>query len=254
MKLSVCIEALFREMPLEEKLHKVKEAGFGAFEFWSWDNKDIEQLARTAEALELTVSAFCVKQTSLTDAAARPAYLEGLKETLEVARRLHCRTLIVTVGAELAGVPREVQRQSVLEGLRASVPLLEGTGVTLVVEPLNVAVDHPGYFLSSSEEAQLLLQDVGHPQVRMLFDIYHQQVTEGHVTANMVRMLDTIGHVHAAGNPGRRELDEGELHYPYILRRLHEAGYGGYVGLEYFPVGEPMDGLRRVAQQYAHWL
>jgi hydroxypyruvate isomerase len=254
VKLSVCIDSVFRELGLEDSLRKVKEEGFRAFEFWGWEKKDLGLMTKLVQELDLSLSAFCVKQANLTEPSARSAYLDGLKETLEVAKRLQCRTLILTVGSERAGVPREEQRRSLVEGLRASLPLLEGTGVTLAVEPLNTLIDHPGYFLSYSQEAWDILQEVRHPQVQMLFDIYHQQITEGQVTTNLLRMLERVGHIHSAGNPGRGELGEGELNYPYIFRRLTEAGYKGYVGLEYFTAGDPVESLQRMAAAYSEWL
>mgnify|MGYP000668235660 CR=1 FL=1 len=86
---------------------------------------------------------------------------------------------------------RELQRKSLVEGLKACAPLLEKKGVTLVVEPLNLRVDHRGYFLSGSDEAAEIIKEVGSPNVKMLFDIYHQQITEG----DLVRRSGSIFHI-----------------------------------------------------------
>ena len=130
-----------------------------------------------------------------------------------------------------------------MAGLEACLPLLEGTDMTLLVEPLNTRVDHPGYYLTSSDEAFEVVEAVGSPQVKVLFDIYHQQIMEGDLIRRIGANIDKIGHFHAAGSPGRHELYDGEIHYPAVLRAIQDSGYQGYVGLEYFPKQEPRTGI-----------
>ena len=115
-----------------------------------------------------------------------------------------------------------------------------------VVEPLNTKLNHPGYFLSASKEAFDLIDEVGAQSVRVLYDIYHQQITEGDILRSLLPNLDKAGHIHAAGAPGRHELTQGELNYPNIFKQLRAAGYEGYVGLEYSPQQAPEEGLRAV--------
>ena len=139
------------------------------------------------------------------------------------------------------------QHQCLVDGLKEAAPLLEASGVTLVIEPLNELVDHPGYYLIRSDEAFEIVQKVGSQRVQVVFDIYHQQVSEGHLIHNITSNIDKIGHFHAAGTPGRHELFRGELNYPAIFEAIRATGYDGYVGLEYWPVGEPSVGLREVS-------
>lgn len=130
-----------------------------------------------------------------------------------------------------------------MEGLKACVPYLEESGITLVVEPLNVRVDHAGYYLYSSDEAAGIMREVGSPYVKMLFDIYHQQITEGDLIRRIREYIPYIGHFHAAGNPGRHELYDGEIDYRKVFAAIGETGYDGYIGLEYFPEDEVEKGL-----------
>ena len=113
----------------------------------------------------------------------------------------------------------------------------------MVVEPLNLRVDHQGYFLSGSDEAAEILKEVGSPNVKMLFDIYHQQITEGDLIRRIQKYLPCIGHFHAAGNPGRHELYQSEINYPYVFQAIENEAYEGYMGLEYFPEDAPEAGL-----------
>ena len=110
-------------------------------------------------------------------------------------------------------------------------------------------MDHPGYYLSSSEEAFSIVKEVDSENIKVLFDIYHQQITEGDIIRSICKNIDLIGHFHAAGNPGRHELDSGELNYPNIFRQIQESGYTGFMGLEYFPVRPVGYGLKKLLEE-----
>ncbi|RAP73641.1 hydroxypyruvate isomerase family protein [Paenibacillus montanisoli] len=251
MKLSVCLDAVYGGKDFFASLEEVRAIGYDAIEFWSWWDKDVDRLARIVREQKLTIASMCVKNANLVDASSRDAFLDGLKASIAAAKQLDCRSLIATVGQELADVPREAQHQSIVDGLSAGAPLLEEAGITLVLEPLNTLVDHKGYYLSSSEEAFDIVRKVGSPNVKLVFDIYHQQITEGNLLANIIPNLELIGHFHAAGNPGRHELSSGELHYGRIFQAIEAAGYEGYMGLEYFPVAAPEVGLKELLVAYA---
>jgi hydroxypyruvate isomerase len=108
-------------------------------------------------------------------------------------------------------------------------------GVQLVVEPLNPLVDHKGIWLTTLAQAMDIVQEVDSPNVKILCDLYHQQVTEGNLIANLTRYTPWIGHFHAAGVPGRHELVGGELDSRAILAAIKKTSYTGYVGLEFSP-------------------
>lgn len=245
MKYSVCIDALYGGKDFLEGMRETGEAGIGAIEFWSWWDKDIKRIAVEKEKLNITVAAMCTKFISLVDPAQQEAYLAGLKESIEAAKLLDCHTLISQVGAD-TGQPRDRQHENICKGLKMAADMLEENAITLVLEPLNTAVDHKGYYLSSSKEAFDIVRQVNSKNVKVLFDIYHQQITEGDIIRNIRQNIDMIGHFHAAGNPGRHELDNGELNYPNIFREIQGNGYTGFIGLEYFPVNPPIEGLKQL--------
>ena len=147
-------------------------------------------------------------------------------------------------------VDRQKQHDCLVEGLREAAPILENAGITLVIEPLNELIDHAGYYLIRSDEAFQIIDKVGSPNVKVVFDIYHQQISEGNVIRNLTRNIDSIAHFHAAGNPGRHELTVGELNYRAIFDAIAETSYNGFVGLEYWPVNEPEVGLTEVASWF----
>jgi hydroxypyruvate isomerase len=243
MNISVCIGAVYNGKDFIESLKEISSLGIKAFEFWSWWDQDLNAIKTAKDELGLEVSAFCTRFVSLVDPCRRKEYIRGLEESIEAARLLGCTKLITQVGND-TGAPREIQRQNLIDGLKACAPILEKEGITLLVEPLNTYVDHPGYYLYSSQEAFEIIQAVGSKNVKLLFDIYHQQIMEGNLLSNITSNLDKIAHFHAAGNPGRHELYIGEINYPEIFKAIDRAGYEGYIGFEYFPVEEPEKGLR----------
>ena len=236
MTLSACVEMLFRDLPVSERLEQVRTAGLRAFEFWNFRNHDLALIAERKEALGLTVAAFVGNPgAGLVDPADRGQLVDTFGQACEAARQLDCHRLIVTTGAEREGVPRAAQHESIAAGLSAIAPLAADADVVIALEPLNIKVDHAGYYLWSAEEGFDLVDEVNHPQVRVLFDVYHEQVQTGNVTARMLANLDRIGYLHLADVPGRMEPGTGELNYPVILSKLAQAGYDGFVGLEFRP-------------------
>ncbi|QDT08310.1 hydroxypyruvate isomerase family protein [Planctomycetes bacterium K23_9] len=251
LKPSVCIDAVLEGHSLCDALAMVADAGIGAFEFWCWWEKDLNEMVRLTEKHQLEISACCTKFVSLVDPSLRSEYLKGLEESIAAAKQIDCQTLISQVGDFREGVPRQEQHQSLVDGLREAAPMLEEAGITLVIEPLNELVDHAGYYLVRSDEAFAVVYKVGSQNVKVIYDIYHQQISEGHLIANLTENIDKIAHFHAAGNPGRHELTRGELHYPSIFDAIRDTNYDGYVALEYWPVGDPMKGLKKVNSWFA---
>ncbi len=249
-ELSVCIDAVLEDEPLPQALQTVARSGVRAFEFWMWWEKPLDELLTLRDQLDLTVAACCTKFVSLVDPAVRDDYLLGLQASIETAKRLACPTLISQVGDARPGVPRQVQRDCLVDGLRAAADILAGTDVTLAIEPLNELVDHPGYYLLRSDEAFQIVDEVNSPQVKVTFDIYHQQISEGNLIPNIQQNIDKIAHFHAAGQPGRHELNCGEIHYPAIWDAIQATDYDGYIGLEYWPKQDAESGIRRVVQEF----
>ena len=234
---------------MPEAIARVRAAGFDACECWSWWDLDLPAVEQALKAHQVRLTAMCTRMIPLNVLEKRQDFLTGLRETLDTAKRLGCRTLIAQVGQDQPDFSREEQTQAIIDGLKACAPLLQQAGVTLAIEPLNTIFDHPGYFLTRSQEAFAIVRAVGSPYVKVLFDVYHQQITEGNLIPNLTQNADWIAHVHIAGHPGRHEpYGQNEIHYPAVLAALKEAGYTGAVGLEYFPVLNAMDSLNRLRE------
>lgn len=235
LKFSPCLDIFFKDLPFAERVEKIASIGYRNYEFWVWWEKNMDEVKEVTEKHDMNLVAFCTKFVSLVDASKRQEYLDGLGETIETAKKTNTRIIISQVGNELEGVSRDVQKQSLVDGLKESAKLLKGTGKVLAIEPLNLLYDHAGYFLARSDEATEILREVNSPDVKMLFDIYHQQITEGNLINNIKDYIDLIAHFHVADHPGRKEIGSGEINYPNIFETIDSLNYKGYVGIELFP-------------------
>lgn len=249
MKFSVCTDAVFGGMNTADAMRAVKSCGINAVEFWGWWDKDINGIDKARRELNMSIAAICTRFISLTNPSLRNNYLKGLSETIAVAKKLGCTRIISQVGN--AGVSPDADKQSVIDGLKQCAGMLGDAGMVLVIEPLNTKIDHAGYFLESSAEGAEIVAEVGSPNVKLLFDFYHQQITEGGILRNSLALFDSIGHFHAAGVPGRNELDTGEINYINVFSELDKRfpDNGKFIGLEYFPKKDPVEGLKK---QYIH--
>lgn len=247
MYYSVCVPAIYRGMPFPEALERVRRAGYDYYEFWGWWELDLETLSRVQRRLSLTPAAMCARFIPLNDPERRADFVKGLRETVEASERIGCTGLIAQAGPEMPGIPHEAQMDSVADGLRACVPVLEASGRILMLEPLNTQIDHPGYCLPLSEDAFRIADAVGSPHVKVLYDAYHQHITGEDTIGQIRRYTAQIGHIHIAGHPGRHEpLGESEIDFGALYAALRQAGYNGGVGLEYFPLKDPEEGLRKL--------
>ena len=258
IKLSVNIELVdFEGAAFIDRIDRVADAGYEAFEFWVWTGKDLSSILERKRARDLEMSMITcsspsspmledMSQGCLTNPRNRSRFLRAIQETIEVAHMLDCPSIGVVTGNALPHLSRETQWASVVAGLQEAGPVAAAGGVTLVVEPLNTLVDHPGYFFSTSDDAFALMREVGHPNVKLLFDIYHQQVTEGNVTQNLTENIAEVGHIHVADCPGRHQPGTGELDYRNIFRAIDRVGYQGHVALEYSPLGDTETSLATI--------
>lgn len=252
MNFSVCIDALYYEknVPLAIQLEEVFQAGFNTIEFWSWWDKDLESIASTCKKFNLGIASFCTPFVSLVDSAQHDDYLKGLKETCEVAKRMGTEKIISQVGNSLVGTGREVQLENLINGLKKADNILKANQMILVIEPLNVRVDHGGYFLDSSDEAVEICKSVASENIKILFDIYHQQISEGDIARRIKEHKKHIGHFHAADNPGRGRPGTGELNYEYIFKLIKTEFVSGVIGLEYFTQEDSATSLSAFMAQF----
>ena len=237
MTFSVCLELFFTDLPFHERIGKIREAGFTAGEFWGHEGKDLDAIATASrkDGVEIVCMA-ALGDPGLNDPGVHGALVSRLEEAINAGRVVGCRRFIVTAGNTKAGVTRWAQTRTIIDGLEKLAKVADEADVELVLENLNTERDHPGYFLDRCEQLAAIVRSVGHPRVKGLFDVYHAGVMEGNIIEKIRDQIDTIGHFHVAGIPGRHEPKGGEQNYPAIARAIDAAGYNGYMGLEYIPL------------------
>ena len=150
--------------------------------------------------------------------------------------------MIHVMAAVVPALARTQALHTYISNLRAVAPLAAEAGVTLLLEPLN-SRDKPDYLVSRSDEIAALIAEIGQPNVKLLFDVYHVQIMEGDLITRLRRHAPIIGHVQIAAVPSRAEPDEGEVDYRAIFKALAEIGYTAPIGLEYKPRGDTAAGL-----------
>jgi hydroxypyruvate isomerase len=253
VRFSVCIEMLLTEYPFAERARKAAELGFGAIEFWLPDEKgkDMKAVRQVTHDCGIAVSSIVVNSNagdiggSLVKARDKSRYLKRLKKTIEIAHMLDCEKMITCSGNTLKGLSKQRQTRIMVRTLKEGCRMAEREEVTLLLEPLNTIVDHPGYLVDSAKLGFEIVRDVGSPNLKLVYDIYHMQMMEGNILQTIERNLKSIAHIHCAGAPGRHELDLGELDYRNILKKIDELGYDGLVGLEYYPTVSSEESLKR---------
>jgi len=251
IKLSACIEMLFPEIDeFSQRVPAAAEAGLDGVEFWSYSNKDLDAVASACQNTALPVTAMVLEASEgMLDYSLADKFAEATQQAIAAAQTVGCKTLICTTNIATP-IPTSINRNRAHAGivacLKTAAPLAEQAGITLVLEPLNILVDHPGYFLTSSREGFEIVEQVGSPAVKLLYDIYHQQVTEGNLIATITSHIDLIGHFHIADVPGRHEPGSGEINYANVLAAIDEAGYESFIGLEYAPAAATAESLQAI--------
>lgn len=166
------------------------------------------------------------------DAGAREKFVAEIRESVELAKRIHATFCTVVPGVEERRVPDGVQTGHVVEALKRAADVCEPSGLVMCLEPLNWR-DHPGLFVRRSDHAYAIMKAVGSPSCKILFDIYHQQATEGNLIENIGRCWDEIAYFQIGDNPGRKEPGTGEINYRNVFGAIHARGFAGILGMEH---------------------
>ena len=246
-RFSACIEMLFvpETNDVSERIRLAAAEGFEAVEFWRWSDKDLDSIERALGETGIMLAGIVAEPfAELTRAGDHDRFLKGLEKSRDVAIRLGAPVLICQSGPLLASIDRQRQHDDLATAMVRSAEVLAGSGVRLGLEPLNDRVDHPGYYLTSSEEAFDIVDAVDRPEIGLTYDIYHSMVMDENPHSVAGGHMDRIVHVHLADHPGRNQPGSGKLNLKAQLDWLEMAGYDGFVGLEFRPSGSTAGALR----------
>lgn len=231
--ISVCIDMMFQYCDFYSRIARAKNLGFDAVEFWKWNDKNAEKISTSG----MPVSVFNLDSRDeklsyelsrgiLNDGKSQQ-FLYAIKESAPVYKKLNAKAMIVLIGEN-----SPFNRDNVYNCLKNAAPLLEKENINLVVEPLN-CTDRPGYAMPYAGPVFEILKDVASPRIKLLYDIYHQNMTGDFSMDEIGKHIDLIGHFHVADMPGRHEPGTGVIDYTEILKKIKAMPYNGYIGLEY---------------------
>jgi len=246
-KISVMLWTVFEGLPFEQRLEKVAEAGYryvelvGEYEKWSED--DFRKAHSRRRELGISFDTTAGLAHGVGDPREREAFLSDLRKALKIMEKIECPAIIVMSGDVVPGMSRAAQHQSIVEGLKRAAEIVAGRGVTLLLENIDLE-ENPHYYLWSVAEGFKIMEEVGHPRVKLLYDFFHEQISEGNLIEKLEKNIDKVGVVHIADVPGRHEPGTGEINYPNIYRKLAKLNFTGYVTMEFIPTGDPVQSLR----------
>jgi hydroxypyruvate isomerase len=252
--------ALAGEDPVAQ-LEWAHDQGFTAFEDNGMMGRPVEEQERIGRALErlgMSMGVFVANfgtafgKRSFASGAAEhvQSFLADLSQAVEVAKRVGARWTTIVLGDRDPGLELDYQHAHAIEMLKRGAEVFEPHGLTMVMEPLNPWRDHAGMLLTKAAQARLLCTAVDSPAVRILFDIYHQQISEGHLIANIDLCWDWIAYFQIGDNPGRNEPGTGEIHYANVLRHIRAKGFDGVLGMEHGQSLLGAEGQRAVLAAY----
>jgi hydroxypyruvate isomerase len=228
-----------------DELKFAHDQGFTAMEDNRMKGRPVaeqEAIAKEMQRLGITMGIFVNNGTtgfktggSLTTGKPeeRDAFLAEVRATIETAKRVNAKWVTSLVGMADLKLPRGYQTANVIDCLRRACDLLEPHGIVMVFEPLNVYENHPGFFIHNNDEMYALMKAVRSPSCKLLYDLYHSQISEGHLIYNFDKCFDEVGYIQTGDTPGRKEPGTGETNYRNVFKFIHDRGYTGLIGMEH---------------------
>ncbi len=255
-KFSCMLWTLEGKAPLAQCLEMVAGAGYQGVElvgeFAKWSPEETKGYVARMRALNLVVDAASGVKTGFAVPDGSDAFLAELKAQLQSMETLGCRRVILLSGPVVSGISSADQRRTALDNLAKAADLAAAAQVEILIEPID-PLENPTIFLRSVTEGFSLARALNRPNVKVLYDLYHEQRAFGNLIEKLEVNIDWVGLVHVADVPGRHEPGTGEINYATIYRSLAKMRYDRWIAMEFMPTGEPQAALQaaRLAAQAA---
>jgi len=244
------------------QLQFMHNAGFRALEDNGMRNRPVNQqqnIANTMTRLNIQMGVFVAhtigwNEPNLTsdDLQLHQKFLAEIEASVKVAQRLNAKWMTVVPGRLDPRLEMGYQTANVIETLKKAANILEPYKLVMVLEPLNPLHDHPGQFLTKTSQAYEICKAVDSPACKILYDVYHQQITEGNLIRNIDYAWDEIAYMQVGDNPGRNEPTTGEINYKNLFAHLHQKGYSGIIGMEHGNSMKSKKGEKAVIEAYRY--
>ena len=241
---------LFNESPFMERFEKAAQSGFQAVEFlfpYAFSAQDIKQKLEENKLQlvlhNLPAGDWDAGERGIACLPDRVAEFQaGVSKAIEYAKVLGVKQLNCLAGKIPAGADLDLLRKTFVSNLRYASAELKKANIKLLIEPINT-FDIPGFYLSKTQQAVEIINEVDSDNLFIQYDIYHAQRMEGELANTMENNLSKIGHIQLADNPGRNEPGTGEINYGYLFKFIDRIGYQGWIGCEYKPATNTQAGL-----------
>jgi hydroxypyruvate isomerase len=249
-KFSANLSFLYQDVAFLDRFSAAAKDGFGAVEYLDPYAEPKAKVAETLKTTGLKQALFNVPSGDWAGGergiACLPDRIEefrsGVSLALDYAKALVCPQVNVISGLVPKGADLGAFESVLVENLKYAAPRCADVGVKLLIEPINLR-DIPGFFVSTTDHAERILEKVGSDNLYIQYDFYHMQIMQGDLIPTFSRLKEKIAHVQIADNPGRNEPGTGEINYAFILSELDRLGYDGWVGCEYKPKAGTSEGL-----------
>jgi hydroxypyruvate isomerase len=247
-RFSVMLWALERQTSFDACLEQVAEAGYQGVElvgeFRSWSPSRRANIMARMRTLGMVFDAM----SGVNAGFAVPAEIEAFRtqciEQMRAAKELECSTIILLSGSKIDGLAAGKQRQASIDALKWAAEEAAKQQLRIVIEPIDL-LENPTISMASVIDAFDIARSVNMPNLRVLYDFYHEQRSFGNLLEKLEKNIDLVGLVHIAGVPGRHEPDTGEVNFQAIYGKLAELRYEHWIAMEYYPTAEPVSSLRR---------
>jgi hydroxypyruvate isomerase len=250
-RFSVMIWTLTKNATFEQALELVAQAGYNQVElvgeFKKWSDADFTRILARMKSLGIAVDATAGMSHGFADPAGGDAFIAELSTLIPIANRLGCKQIIFVSGKR-TDVPQQTQHQACIDTLKRATPILAAAGLVGVIEPID-RLENPPIYLDGVTEAFEIVKAVASPNMRVLYDLYHEQRSQGNLIEKLEKSIDYVGLIHVADVPGRHEPGTGEIDYGNILRKLGQLRYSGTIAMEFYPTGDAVSTLRAAREQ-----
>ena len=228
---------------LIDQIQFMHDHGFRSLEDNGMKSRDVatqNKIANKMSSLRMDMGVFVAhkiywRKPNLTSGnkELRNEFLSNIRDSITVARRVNARWMTVVPGYVDLTKEMNYQTVNVVESLRRACDILEPYGLVMVLEPLNWWSNHAGQFLSEIPQAYEICRAVNSPSCKILFDIYHQQISEGNLIPNINKSWEEIGYFQIGDNPGRKEPTTGEINYKNVFKEIKNKKFSGILGMEH---------------------
>jgi hydroxypyruvate isomerase len=247
-RFSVMLWALEKQAPFDRCIEMVAAAGYNGVElvgeFQKWSDEETRRVMARMRTLGLLFDSMSGVKASFCNPDESAEFMTQFRSQMEAAKRLDCPQIILTSGRRVESLSPQAQFQAAVDNLKRAADLAAPEHIEIVIEPIDT-LENPTIYLMTVTQAFEIVRQTSKPNVKVLYDFYHEQRGFGNLIEKLEKNIDLIGLVHIADVPGRHEPGTGEINYRNLYRKLAELNYSRFIAMEFYPTTDPIELLRK---------